>query len=60
LNISKEGFSFAAGVDCITAGDSDAPAEYHNLQGMRVANPVAGNDGMALTAKYCQCILAWR
>lgn len=37
-----EGFNFAAGVEGITADDSDAPVEYYNLQGMRVANPAAG------------------
>lgn len=37
-----EGFNFAAGVEGITADDSDAPVEYYNLQGMRVVNPAAG------------------
>lgn len=31
-----------AGVDSITADDSNAPVEYYNLQGVRVANPGKG------------------
>ena len=32
----------ASGVDDITAGDSDTPAVYYNLQGVRVDNPAPG------------------
>ena len=32
----------SAGVDGIEADGTEAPAEYYNLQGIRVANPQAG------------------
>lgn len=35
-------FEEGAGVDNIAADDTQAPAEYYNLQGMRVANPGHG------------------
>ena len=36
-------YSGGSGVEDITATDENAPAEYYNLQGVRVANPAAGN-----------------
>lgn len=33
----------STGVNDILTDDSNAPAEYYNLQGVRVANPAAGN-----------------
>lgn len=39
VTYSKSG----AGVGDILTDDSNAPAEYYNLQGVRVANPAAGN-----------------
>lgn len=30
------------GIESMTAADEDAPVEYYNLQGVRVANPTAG------------------
>lgn len=31
-----------SGIESVVAGDEDAPVEYYNLQGVRVANPTAG------------------
>lgn len=45
--ISAEGVKInadtdAAGVDGIVAGSTDAPVEYYNLRGIRIANPESG------------------
>ena len=43
LRYTSEGyFDASAGIDDVTV-DTDAPVEYFNLQGIRVANPSAGN-----------------
>ncbi|MCM1066039.1 MAG: hypothetical protein NC418_00510 [Muribaculaceae bacterium] len=42
MRIEWSDFTTAAGIDGIIADESDAPVEYYNLQGLRVANPADG------------------
>lgn len=37
-----EGFSFTAGISNITVDNENAPAEYFDLQGVKIANPESG------------------
>lgn len=39
----KKTDSVVSGIDAVEVNEADAPAEYFNLQGVRVANPIPGN-----------------
>lgn len=42
-NVKEYMIESIAGIGDITVGDNNAPVEYFNLQGMRIANPAAGS-----------------